>query len=121
RFSRDWSSDVCSSDLEAISRPAHGLDQTAVIGEIGLQSLAKTSYMHVDRAFFDVDITAPDMVEQLAARIGPLLVRHEELQQLELRRPHIDRLLLDEDTVAGRIQSQPLHLNRAFVFQRSAA
>ncbi len=60
--------------------------------------------MHVDRAFFDVHIAAPDAIEQLAARIDTLGVLHEELQQAVFGRAEWHGLLAHGHAMPGRIE-----------------
>src|SRR5690606_5347440 len=79
---------------EAVSRAAHGLDET-IVPEF-LQRLAQAADVHVDGALFHVDVSAPDTVEKLFARVHPLGMRHEELEHAEFRRPERDGSLADE-------------------------
>src|SRR3546814_1073043 len=83
----DWSSDVCSSDLR-------------------LQGLAQAADVHVDRAFLDVDVAAPDVVEQLGARVDALGVGHEEVQQAVLGGADLHRLVVGEHAVGGAVDAQ---------------
>jgi hypothetical protein len=50
--------------------------------------------MHVDRALLDDHLVAPDLVHQLGARVDPVRVRHEVMQQAELGRAERERLPL---------------------------
>src|SRR5690606_17268213 len=93
--------DAGTSGGEAIAGPAHGLDETAIVRAFSLQSLAQTADMHVDRALLDIHIATPDMIEQLPARVGAFAMGHEEFQQPELGRPHVDGGLAYENAVAG--------------------
>ena len=68
--------------------------------------------MHVDRAFLDVDIAAPDPVEQLAARVDALRMRHEELQQPVLGRAERHGLSPTVTRWLGRIELEPAGLER---------
>src|SRR5262249_37853277 len=52
---------------ETIARAAHGLDEP-IVPEF-LERLAKPADVHVDRAFLDVDVAAPNPVEQLVALV----------------------------------------------------
>ncbi len=46
--------------------------------------------MHVNGALFDVDVGAPDAVEELRTTVDALGMGHEEMQQTILRRPEPD-------------------------------
>ncbi len=78
--------------------------------------------MHIDSALLDIDIAAPDLIEQLAAGVGALLVGHEELQQTVFGGAHLGRFAVDGDAVADRIEQQAADLDRRFaVHWRRAA
>ncbi len=68
--------------------------------------------MHVDGTLLDVDVAAPDLVEQLAAGVGTLLMGHEKLQQAIFGRAHLGRFAIDGHTVADGIEQQPADLDR---------
>src|SRR3954469_15764884 len=62
--------------------------------------------MHVDGSFIDVDVTAPDTVQQLLPREdapGPL---HQELEQLELGRPEMQLLATAAHAVLPAVEMQ---------------
>ena len=59
--------------------------RSGVLAE-GLERLAQAPDVDVDRALLDVDVVAPDLVEQLRAAVHALGVRQEEVQQAELGR-----------------------------------
>ena len=67
--------------------------------------------MHVDGAFFDEDVIAPHLIEQLGAAENALGVRHEEMQQTEFGRPQIERAPGDVDPMCARVDTKPLGLN----------
>src|SRR5690606_41186592 len=48
RFSRDWSSDVCSSDLEDFAKKAPGLDWTAFFKAAQLDGATKFDAYHAN-------------------------------------------------------------------------
>src|SRR3990167_10301470 len=56
---------------ETIACAAHGLHQVFV--DLA-ERLAQAADVHIDGALLDVDVAAPDLVEQLAAGIGAFLV-----------------------------------------------
>src|SRR5688572_17404676 len=51
------------------------------------QGLAQAADVNVDGAVVDVDVVAPDVVQQLLAREHPAGRAHQELQQAIIRRP----------------------------------
>src|SRR5688572_29590867 len=67
---------------EAITRSSHCLDET-IVAEV-LERLAQAADVDVDRPLLDVDVAAPDAVEQLVTRVHPLRVCHEELEHAVL-------------------------------------
>ena len=77
--------------------------------------------MHVDGALLDIDVAAPDLVQQLAAGIGAFLVSHEELQQAVLGGAHLGRLAVDGHAVADRVQQQAANLDRRLAVARPGA
>ena len=56
-----------------------------------LEREAQAPDVNVDGALLDVDVVAPDLVEQLRARVHALGPRQEEAQQPELGRTECDR------------------------------
>ena len=48
---------------------------------VGAQDLAQAPDVNVDGTFFDVDLIAPDLIQQLAAAENALGVGDEEMQQ----------------------------------------
>src|SRR6186713_747260 len=67
---------------EPVAGTAHGLDQ-AVVAEF-FQRLAQPTDVYVDGALFDVDVAAPDAIQQLLARVHALGMRHEESEHAVL-------------------------------------
>src|SRR5579859_7710080 len=70
------------SDVERVSRRADGADGIVVV--FGIQGAAQASYVHVDRARLDIDVRAPDRVEQLFAGEHPPWVLHEIVEETKL-------------------------------------
>ena len=64
----------------------------AAIGCLGLERFTKPSNMYIDGSFFHIYVAAPDLVEQLSTRIGPLWMSHKECQQLIFGWPHAEWL-----------------------------
>src|SRR5690606_37692269 len=71
--------------VEGVAGAAHGTDR--ILRLAAIDGLAQATDMHVDRPFVDIDVTAPDAVEQLLAREHPARGLHQELEQAELGRP----------------------------------
>src|SRR4051812_33675436 len=74
--------------VERVAGAAHGADRVGVLAAV--ERLAQATDMDVDGALVDVDLAAPDAVEQLLARehaAGPL---HQELEQAIFGRSEID-------------------------------
>ena len=70
--------------VEGIAGAADGADRIRLAG--GVEGLAQAADMDVDGALVDVDVAAPDAVEELLAREDPPGLSHQELEQLELGR-----------------------------------
>ena len=104
---------------ETIAAAAHRLDE--VIETVGRQRLAQPPDVHVDRTLLDEHVLPPDPVEHLLARIDPLGMTHEEPQQPILGRPELDRAVAGSDALAGRVQGQPLQLQRLVAAAGQAA
>src|SRR3954468_11841172 len=51
--------------IERVAGAAHGADR--ILLAAGVEQLAQPADMHIDGALVDVDVTAPDAVEQLLA------------------------------------------------------
>jgi hypothetical protein len=68
--------------------------------------------VYVHRALLDVNVVAPDVVEELGARIDAPGMRHEEVQQPELGGRKVEALLARAHAVARRVQAQAVDLDR---------
>src|SRR3974390_757472 len=66
--------------------------------------LAEPSYMDINRPLIDVNIRAPDAIEQLFAREDPPRSFHEEFEQAVFRRPQIDRTAIARDALLFAIE-----------------
>src|SRR5258706_667223 len=71
---------------EAIAHATYGFEKILVARR--LQRLAQAPDVHVDSALLDVHVVAPDLVEQLGARVDAARVRHEEAQHAEFEGAH---------------------------------
>src|ERR1700760_2732531 len=75
--------------VERVTRAAHGADRILLAARI--EQLAQAADVHVDGALVDIDVAAPDAVEQLLAREHAARMLQEKLEQAVLGRPEIDR------------------------------
>ena len=89
-------------DPIAIAQPAHRLDCFVVAAR--RQTLAKPADMHVDCAFFNECIMAPDFIEEFGAAENATDVSHEKMQQTELCGPQIYFAVASSDAARSRIQ-----------------
>src|SRR5215469_15584297 len=94
---------------EPVPRAAHGLNEP-IVPEF-LECFPQSADVYVDRALLDVDIPAPDAIEQLLARIDAFGMRHEELEHTVLGRTERDRVLAGKHTVARRIERKAAELD----------
>ncbi|KFB71161.1 MAG: hypothetical protein AW09_003720 [Candidatus Accumulibacter phosphatis] len=69
--------------------------------------------MDVDRAVFDIDVIAPDVVEQLLARVDASGIGHQETQQPEFGRGQGDPPARNARFVADRVQLDRTSTQRA--------
>src|SRR5689334_20250112 len=67
---------------ESIAAAANRLDHS--VGAKWLERNAQPPDVHVDRSLFDVDVIAPDEIEQLRATVHALRPRHEQAQESKL-------------------------------------
>src|SRR4051794_31699497 len=74
--------------IEGISGASHGADRILLAG--GIEQFSQASDMNVHRALVDVDVAAPDAVEQLLAAEYAARVLQEEFQQAILGRSEVD-------------------------------
>src|SRR6201989_3527329 len=82
--------------VEGVAGAADGADR--ILLAAGIEQLAQAADMHVDGALVDIDVAAPDAVEQLLAAEHPARMLQEELQQPVLGRAEIDRTARARDT-----------------------
>src|SRR5579872_2188295 len=74
--------------VERIAGAAHGADR--ILLAAGVEKLAQAADMHVHGALVDVDVAAPDAVEQLFAGKHPPGMLEKEFEQAVFGRPEID-------------------------------
>src|SRR5262245_60093725 len=75
--------------VQRVTGAAHGADRVGVVAAV--ERLAQASDMHVDGTLVDIDLAAPDAVEQLLAREHAARPLHQELEQPVFGRSEIDR------------------------------
>ena len=77
------------------------------------QRLAQTTDVYIDGALLDVDISAPDVIEQLSARINSICMSDEKIQQPILSRADRDRLIVNENAVCQPVDAQTAEFDEA--------
>src|SRR5579863_1489950 len=82
--------------VERVAGAAHRADR--VLLAAGIEQFAQTPDVHVDRALVDIDVAAPDAVEQLLAREHAAGMLEEEFEQAIFGRPEIDGAAGASDT-----------------------
>src|SRR5690554_7772927 len=73
--------------------------------------------MHINGTLLDIDVSAPDLVQELTAGLCALLVGHEALQQAVLGGAYLRRSAVDGYPIADRIQAQTTDLDGCFIVQ----
>jgi hypothetical protein len=63
--------------------------------------------MDVDRARLDIDILAPDGIEELLAAVDPARPLHQELHQAELGRAEMHEPPVAQHPVGRQVHDQP--------------
>src|SRR6202051_2563693 len=74
--------------VERVARAAHGADRILLTTRI--EQFTQPSDMHVHRALIDIDVAAPDAVEQLLAAEHAARMLQEKFQQPVFGRSEID-------------------------------
>src|SRR5579883_1933416 len=80
---------LCDPVIQRVAGAADGADR--ILLAAGVEQLAQPADMDVDGALVDIDVAAPDAVEQLLAREHAARMLQEELEQAIFGRPEIDR------------------------------
>src|SRR5207244_7010239 len=80
---------LCEPVIQRVAGAAHGADRILLAARI--EQFAQAADMHVHGALIDIDVAAPDAVEQLLAGKYPPRMLEEEFQQAILGRAEIDR------------------------------
>src|SRR5665647_873994 len=101
--------------VERVAGAADGADR--VLLTAGVEQLAQASDMHIHGALVDIDVAAPDAVEQLLAAEHAARMLQEELQEPVFGRPEVDRtagagdaalLAVEFDVAIGQYGREPL-------------
>ena len=96
-------------DREAVAAASNGLNELMVTA--GLEGFAKVADMHIDRPLADMNVSAPDEIEQLVTTVNAFRMGHEEMKQPELRRPKIKIALVGRNSMAERIKAQSVYID----------
>src|SRR5262249_39699925 len=75
--------------VEGVAGAADGADRVLLAADV--EQLAQAADMHVDGTFVDVDVAAPDAVEQLLTGEHAARMLQEEFEQAIFGRSEIDR------------------------------
>src|SRR3970040_871519 len=70
------------------------------------QRFAETANVHVDRALLDIDVAAPDAVEELRAAVNAIGMQHDKLEQAKFGRTEHHFRLAHFDFVARGIEAE---------------
>src|SRR6185295_267035 len=81
--------------IQRVAGAADGADR--VLFAAGVEQFAQAADMHVDGSLVDIDVAAPDAVEQLLAAEHATGMLQEKLQQAILGRTEIDRAARTRD------------------------
>ena len=79
---------VAFGSSEAIAAAANRLDHSRFA--VRFERQAQAANMHVDGPLLDIDMVAPDLIEQLRARMDALRPRHQKAKQPEFSRSEVD-------------------------------
>ena len=55
--------------------------------------------MDVNRSVFDIDVSSPDVIQQLFAAVNALRVGHKEVQEFKFGGAHIEGIFTGHDPV----------------------
>src|SRR5664279_364649 len=101
--------------VQRVAGAADGADRVLLAG--GVEQLAQPADVDVDGALIDIDVAAPDAVEQLLAGKHPARMLEEKFKQTILGRAEIDRatgahhaalLAVEFDVAIGEHGGEPL-------------
>src|SRR5258708_28489523 len=98
--------------IQRVAGAAHGADRILLAARI--EQFAQPPDMHVHGAFVDIDIAAPDAVEQLLAAEHPARMLQEKLQEPAFGQAEIDRTARTRDATLLAVE-----LDVAVAFHRS--
>src|SRR5688572_2082574 len=92
------------ADGESIPGAAHGPDEPVMPGR--RQRFAQPADVDVDGSFLDVDVAAPNAVEELRTAVDAIRMAHEELEQTVLRGAERDLGAAGADLMARGVELQ---------------
>src|SRR6476661_9668372 len=75
--------------VQRIAGAAHGPDR--ILLAAGIEQFAQAADVHIHRAFVDINVAAPDAVQQLLPAEHAAWMLQEKLQQAILGRTEVDR------------------------------
>ena len=88
-----------------VARSAHGANELVLTER--RERDAKPADVDIDRALFDIDVTAPHAIEKLRAAVNAIGMQHEELEEPIFGRPERDLGFAYGDLMASRIELEP--------------
>src|SRR5260370_1142837 len=91
--------------IQRVAGAAHGADRILLAARV--EQFAQPPDMHIHGAFVDIDIAAPDAVEQLLAAEHPARVLQKKLQQPVFGRSRSHRTAPAPDTALPAIHAPP--------------
>src|SRR5579862_792493 len=92
-----------SRSSEPVSGASNGQDVARLFG-LGLELLTQVANVDVDRARVAIRAVAPDRAQQLLAVEQPAGIRHQRIEQLELRKRQLHGRPVDCDLALGAIK-----------------
>src|SRR5260370_8850329 len=88
-FRADYLRHLRDPAVEPVAGAAYGADRILLAARV--EQFAQPADMHIHGALVDIDVAAPDAVEQLLAAEHPARMLQKEFQQPVLGRAEIDR------------------------------
>ncbi|MNT77995.1 hypothetical protein D3C72_2171800 [compost metagenome] len=69
------------------------------------QRFTQAANVDIDRPVFDIDVSPPDVIQQLFAAVDAFRVSHKEVQKFEFCRAHIQRVFAGHHAMRGRVEA----------------
>ncbi len=89
---------------ETVTGSTHSLDEAIMI--VQCQRFAKATNMDIYSTLFNIHVSTPDMIQQLAASVDTLLMSQEKFQSPVFSGAHLHRSIADGDAMANGVQTQ---------------